>query len=190
MKLILASSSPRRQELLSALGYDFTAEAADIDETLEKRLSPPEAVMKLAERKAEEVYKNHPGDCVVGADTLVFLDGDALGKPEGPVQAREMLRRLSGRRHEVLSGAAIISPQGTEAFYVRTAVSFYELSEEFIERYLATGEPFDKAGAYGIQRFGALLVRGIEGDYFNVVGLPVAELARRLEGFGIRPRGF
>jgi septum formation protein len=190
MKLILASASPRRQELLCTLGYEFTAEVADVNETLEEKLPPHETVMRLALQKAEKVYENHPEDCVVGVDTLVFLDGEALGKPQGVEQAKEMLRRLSGRRHEVLSGVAILSPKGRETFFVRTGVRFYELSHELIARYAATGEPLDKAGAYGIQSLGALLVEGIDGDYFNVVGLPVAELARRLEKLGFRPKEY
>lgn len=189
MKLILASSSPRRQEILSSLGYVFTAEAADIDETIDKNMPPPQTVMDFAAAKAGSVHEKYPGDVVVGADTLVFLDGVALGKPNDEAQAAAMLRSLSGRRHEVFTGVAVLSRHGEETFFARTAVRFYELTDEFIARYIATGEPMDKAGAYGIQRYGALLVEGIEGDYFNVVGLPVAALSRRLDALGIRPEG-
>jgi len=189
VKLILASSSSRRQEILSSLGYKFTVEAADIDETIDKNMTPQETVMGFAVEKAVRVQRKHPGDVVVGADTLVFLDGEALGKPEDGKKAAEMLRRLSGRHHEVFTGVAVLSLYGSEVFFARTYVRFYKLTDEFIARYIATGEPMDKAGAYGIQRFGTLLVEGIEGDYFNVVGLPAAELARRLDALGIRPEG-
>ena len=176
--------------MLARLGYRFTAEAAEIDETVRRDAAPERAVTEIALRKAEKVQKNHPGNLVVGADTLVFLNGKALGKPEGEEDAARMLKSLSGRAHEVYTGVAVLSPRSRETFFSRTLVRFYELSDEYIARYIATGEPTDKAGAYGIQGFGALLVEGIEGDWSNVVGLPVAALARRLDALGIRPDGF
>ena len=190
MKLILASSSPRRRELMSALNYEFEIAAADIDETVTENKEPGLIVSQLALQKAEAVFQNSPDALVIGADTLVFLGGRPLGKPSDEAEAVRMLRALSGRWHVVFSGVAIVSKEKRDTFFVRTAVKFYELSDDFIARYVATGEPLDKAGAYGIQQFGALLVERIDGDYFNVVGLPVASLARHLEQYGVRPKGF
>lgn len=184
--LILASSSPRRRELLSRVGADFTVIPAMTDEGGVETLSPARAVETLAERKALAVFITHPGDVVIGADTVVSLDGKIFGKPADASAARKMLSALSGRSHEVVSGVCVIASGRRNVFSVRTAVRFRRLSPALIERYLATGEPFDKAGAYGIQGFGALLVEGIEGDYCNVVGLPLSALARVLEeDFGI-----
>lgn len=184
---ILASASPRRSGLLKNLGYAFTVQPADTDESLPEGIEPPQAVRMLAARKAETVRSQNPEAVVVAADTLVFLDGRALGKPRDAHHARAMLQSLSGRRHEVLSGVAVLQGARRDVFYERTAVTFYDLSDQAIEWYLKTGEPFDKAGAYGIQGYGSLLIKKIDGDYFNVMGLPVARLARVLAGYGIRP---
>lgn len=187
MELILASSSPRRMKLLSMLGYRFVCEAANIEETADSLDTPAGMVEQLALKKAETVFSRHPLACVVGADTLVFLDGRPVGKPGTPADARMMLKSLSSRSHEVYSGVAVLSPIGKTVFHARTVVKFFPLSDEQIARYVETGDPLDKAGAYGIQGIGALLVEGIEGDFYNVMGLPVALLARRLHEMGIRP---
>lgn len=186
MKLVLASSSPRRQELLRALGLDFEVLPSELDERLEEQLPPDQMVETLAAMKAQEVLSIRPDAVVLGADTVVSIGGHILGKPSGKLEAARMLRQLSGRVHEVYTGVALLSNRHTEHFCEKTRVRFYELSNDLIERYLATGEPFDKAGAYGIQAYGSVLVKGIEGDYFNVMGLPVARVARSLESFGIR----
>lgn len=179
--LILASKSPRRRELMKFITKDFIATAADVDETLPEGIAPDEAVRYLSTIKAQPFVKD--GDIVIGADTVVSLDGIILGKPKDTEDARQMLRLLSGNTHSVFTGYTVMTPQKTVSRCVETKVHFYPLTEADIDRYIATGEPFDKAGAYGIQGYGSLLVKGIEGDYFNVVGLPVSQLMRTLSNF-------
>lgn len=191
MELILASTSPRRRHLLGGLGYRFNVCAPRVEEsavTAAMAGRPPEELAReLALRKAREVSARHPGAAVLAADTVVAAEGRLFGKPAGAREAREMLARLSGREHVVSTGAAVVSPRGEESYAVSTAVRFFPLSAEEIARYVATGEPLDKAGAYGIQGLGALLVEEIRGDYFAVVGLPVARVARSLGRLGILP---
>lgn len=187
MKLILASSSPRRQEILQSRGYAFTIDTADIDEVFDSSLPIEEAMRKLARQKAEAVQKRHPDDAVIGADTMVFLDGEPLGKPSDAEHAKEMLRKLSGRSHSVYSAVAMLAPEADISFVIKSDVKFYELSDGLISRYVATGEPLDKAGSYAIQGKGALLVESVSGDYLNIVGLPMGELAKRLDALGIKP---
>lgn len=182
--LILASSSPRRKELLENLQLSFIVSTSNADETFHPDLAPEEVVVELASRKARSAAENHPQSYVIGADTIVVFDGKILGKPSSPEEAKNMLMLLSNNIHSVYTGVAIVSPAGTAAFYEKTDVAFWELSEEEIDAYIKTGEPFDKAGAYGIQGIGGLLVREIRGDYFNVVGLPVARLIRELKKLG------
>lgn len=197
--LLLASQSPRRQELLHLCGEPFTAMAADLDEDAlireinETRASDPfiqrvsYIVMSLARAKAGGILAEHPEAVVIGADTIVTIDGDILGKPSSPEDAYNMLHRLSGREHQVLTGVSLRSIEKEETFYTVTRVTFYpwDLREkEWAHRYVATGIPMDKAGAYGIQDMGALLVSKIEGDFYTVMGLPVAEISRRLIDFG------
>jgi septum formation protein len=179
MRLVLASQSPRRSELLHAAGIPYHVHAAGVDETRLPNESPVEYVQRLAYEKASAV----PGDLVLGADTIVLADGEVLGKPEGAADAIRMLRLLSGRRHEVITGICItgisstgISITGRETIrdYETTAVYFAALTEEEIAHYVSTGEPLDKAGAYAIQGRGSRFVQRIEGSYSNVVGLPVA----------------
>ncbi len=179
--LILASQSPRRRELMKLITTDFIATAADVDETLPENITPDKAVLYLSKIKAEPFVKD--GDIVIGADTVVSLDGIILGKPKDIEDARNMLRLLSGKCHSVFTGYTVMTPQQCVSCCVETKVHFYPLSEAEIDRYLATGEPFDKAGAYGIQGYGSLLVESIEGDYFNVVGLPVSRLVHTLAKF-------
>lgn len=181
MELILASQSPRRQELLRLLTDDFTVCPADIDETLSGSLPLTEQVAHLAARKAEFVRAKHPGAAVIGADTIVVCGGAVLGKPEDEDVARRMLTMLSGRVHEVITGLALALPTGeTVRDATVTRVHFAPLTRREISAYLATGEPMDKAGAYGIQGRGAQLITGIEGDYYSVMGLPVRRLYEML----------
>lgn len=187
MKLILASSSPRRQEILRGAGFDFETVSADINEEIGEA-RPGRLVTELSLHKAFAVSKQNPDAVVIGADTVVNVGGQVLGKPQDEADAARMLGLLSGRIHTVYSGVAIVANGGAESFVSRTRVEFYPLDDEITRRYIATGEPMDKAGAYGIQGRGALLIRSISGDYYNVMGLPIAELCRRLaSSYGIRP---
>lgn len=176
--MILASKSPRRKELLSLITDKFEIKSADVDETLPEGITPGEAVEYLSKIKAEPF--NNGSDTVIGADTVVAVDGKILGKPTDRKNAFEMLKTLSGRYHSVFTGVTIITADKTQTFSVETKVKFFDLTDEEINDYIATGECDDKAGAYGIQGKGALLVEKIEGDYFNVVGLPVSRLNKCL----------
>lgn len=183
MSLILASGSPRRQELLKLITEDFTVHPVDADETLPQGMPVEMAAAFLADLKAKEAARLFPDDIVIGCDTVVILGDEIMGKPRDREDAHRMLRALSGESHSVLTGTSLYHGKQTSVFTTETLVTFYPLSDAEIEAYLDTGEPFDKAGAYGIQGKGALLVQGIEGDYFNVVGLPVAALSRALRQF-------
>ena len=175
-RLVLASASPRRAELLWMLGLRFDVQPADLDETPERDEDPFDYVERLAKAKADEVAA--PGTIVIAADTIVVLDGALLGKPTGAEDARRMLRSLSGRTHEVVTCVAVAIGDGTVASFTETTeVTFVELSERDIEWYVQTEEPLDKAGAYGIQGAGGLFVAAIAGNYHNVVGLPLTALA-------------
>jgi len=176
--IILASKSPRRKELLSLITSDFEIKTADVDETLPDGITPEQAVEYLSKIKAQP-FANHT-DTIIGADTVVAIDNKILGKPKDREDAFAMLRMLSGKVHSVFTGVTVIKPDREVTFSVRTSVKFFDLSDEEINSYLNTGEPYDKAGAYGIQGKGALLVESIEGDYFNVVGLPVSRLNQYL----------
>lgn len=191
--LILASQSPRRIELMREAGYDVRVIPADIDETPLEGESPFALVERLAATKAQAVCDAcaKPGELVLAADTTVTVDGEALGKPADDADARAMLRRLSGRTHQVATGVCLMraagvgAPAHREVFSAVTDVTFYELTDAEIDAYVATGEPSDKAGAYGIQGAGGrLIVRGIRGDFYNVVGLPIAEVVRRIRALG------
>ena len=175
-KIILASASPRRRELLTLAGVSFGVECADADETLPQGISPRDAVELLALKKAAAVASSHSDCAVIGADTVVCAQGKILGKPTDYDEAFEMLSLLSGKTHSVYTGVTIIKGEKTDTFFEKTDVEFYDLSDEEIADYISTGEPMDKAGAYGIQGYGALLVKKISGDFFNVVGLPVGKL--------------
>ncbi len=186
MDIVLASASPRRQELLKNMGIrDFEVLPSLHEPPLDLNLQPGPAVEEIALGKARDAAARRPGSLVIAADTLVFLDGSPLGKPASESEAAGMLRRLSGRRHEVITGLAVISAGRESTEHALTYVKFRELSEAEIDWYVSTGEPMDKAGAYGIQGLGGLLIEGLEGDYFNVVGLPVAKLALMLKGAGL-----
>lgn len=197
MRIILASKSPRRKELLSLITPDFEIMSEDVDERgIEERVlkgggTPVDVQKELARAKAAAVYEklsaSDRDNCVViGSDTSVVCGGNILGKPEDKDDARRMLRMLSGRAHEVISGVCVLSSEKEEVFVEITKVRFGDLDqyqEQLIERYINTDDPYDKAGAYGIQQGGALLVETVEGDYFSVVGLPVRKLSQVLEGF-------
>ncbi len=184
--IVLASQSPRRQELMRLFGVDFTIHTADIDETMDPARPPAEEVARVSRRKAEAVAEAcGPEDIIVAADTIVVIGGRVLGKPHTKQEAFGMLRTLSGRTHEVLTGLCVRRGAQISSEVVSTRVTFRPLSDGEIRAYIATGEPMDKAGSYGIQRYGAMFVSGIEGDYFSVMGLPVCTLAQRLRAFGV-----
>lgn len=173
-KLILASGSPRRSEILTSVGWKFTKIVADIDETEFEGENPADYVQRLAQTKAEAVAANYPEILVLGADTTVVIDNQIIGKPVDLDDARRMLRLLSGRTHEVLTGIAIAKNGETKVGLQRTKVKFKPLSEAEVEFLVEFGEPLDKAGAYAVQAQAALFIEGIEGDYWNVVGLPIS----------------
>ncbi|WP_309089652.1 Maf family protein [Domibacillus sp.] len=187
--IILASSSPRRKELLAHVNIPFTVHAANTDETIVPGTHPAQAVEQLALRKAEAVLAAYPDKVVIGADTVVAVDDRILGKPETEQEAMDMLCMLSGRHHAVYTGVAILSRNEKVVFHEKTDVEFWDLTKAEIAAYIKTGDPFDKAGSYGIQTAGALFVKAIHGDYFNVVGLPVSSLHRRLNQSGLLEDG-
>ncbi len=181
--IILASKSPRRQELIRKITESFEVIVSEADEVLPENIQPEEAPVYLSQIKAEAVAALHPERVVIGADTVVILDGRVLGKPKDRDDAVKMLRELSGKVHTVVTGCSILLGERKRSFGERTRVEFYPLSDREIEEYVATGDPLDKAGAYGIQGKGSLFVKGIEGDFFNVMGLPVGRLNRELREF-------
>ncbi len=183
-KVVLASQSPRRRELLGGLIPEFDIIVDTTDEVADPDMTPEELVRSLALQKAENVAKMADGAAlVIGADTVVCIDGKVLGKPKDEAEAGEMLKMLSGREHHVCTGFAVIdnATGKTVCDFERTVVKFKPLTDEEIEKYIKSGEPMDKAGAYGIQGVGALFVEGIKGDYFNVVGLPLCALFKSLK---------
>lgn len=182
-KIILASASPRRKELMELAGYDFEVICADIFEVVPEEAMPQEVVMSLALQKAQAVAAEHKEAVVIGSDTVVALDGKILGKPHSEQEACEMLRSLSGRTHKVFTGVAIVCGGKVKNFFDETDVEFYSLGDDEIKKYVATGEPTDKAGAYGIQGKGSVLVKRINGDFFSVMGLPIAKLYREMSDF-------
>ena len=185
MAIILASQSPRRKELLKFITEDFRVEVSNADESINASLSPEDTVIYLSGIKGEAVFRNNPDDCVISADTIVVLDGKILGKPRNEEEAFDMLYALSGKSHEVFTGVSIFTKNKKISFAERTEVKFCALTKEEINSYIASGEPFDKAGGYGIQGRGSVMIEGINGDYYNVMGLPVSRLARILREEGI-----
>lgn len=183
MKLVLASASPRRRELISLISEDVTCAVSGVEEVVPDSVSVFEIPLCLASQKAEAVAKLYPDDIVIGCDTAVLLDGEVLGKPKDKDDARRMISSLSGRVHQVVTGCSLKYKGESKGFSNLTEVEFYPLSEKEIEDYINTSEPYDKAGGYGIQGKASLFVKSIKGDYFNVVGLPVAELNRQLKAF-------
>ena len=175
MQLILASQSPRRKELLGLFHIPFTVRVADIDETMDPSLPPYDEVARVSRLKAEAIIRDGD-DVVVAADTIVVCQGRVLGKPRSPEDAKAMLRLLSGRDHQVMTGMTVLRGETALTCTEVTDIHFRELSDREVEAYVATGEPMDKAGAYGIQGGGALFAEKMVGDYYNVMGLPVCRL--------------
>lgn len=180
MTLILASGSPRRKELLSKITTDFDVVVSDVDETTPPSMKGPEVVEVLAIRKANEVAKEYPDELVIGSDTIVVLNDEIMGKPKDEADAKRMLEQLSGTTHEVLTAVHLTKGQQKATQVVTTKVTLFELTPEEIDAYIATKEPMDKAGSYGIQGKGALLVKKIDGDFYSVAGFPVSVVARML----------
>lgn len=178
--IILASASPRRKEILEFADLKFDVMPSDAQEITTKT-APNEVVMELASIKAKDIYKkSEKQSMVVGADTVVAYQGQILGKPADEADAKRMLTMLSGQTHEVYTGVCVIEDGKTKTFYEETKVTFYEISDEQIDRYIKTGEPMDKAGSYGIQGKAAVFIKGIEGDYYNVVGFPIARFLQEI----------
>lgn len=190
--IILASASPRRRELLEQGGIPFTVNPSQAEEHITTE-NPGQAVEELSYLKCNDIYQKSTGDVVViGADTVVAVNGEILGKPVSKEDAVKMLQRLQGREHEVYTGVTIMVREGKvnreKIFHEKTKVTFYSMTLEEIQRYVDTGEPMDKAGAYGIQGKSAVFIREICGDYNNVVGLPLARLYQELKNMGIESR--
>ena len=186
LDIILASQSPRRKELMGQIGLKFKVISPNVDEKVEGNPSPAQLVEELSLRKARAVEQLAGGEgLIIAADTVVALEGAVLGKPKTERDAFSMLSALSGNRHYVYTGVTVLRQGRAVTQHEVTTVTFRELEPAEINSYIATGEPMDKAGAYGIQGLGALLVSGIQGDYFNVMGLPVYRLGRILAGLGL-----
>lgn len=178
--IILASASPRRKEILELADLKFDVMPSDAQEITTKT-APNEVVMELASIKAKDIYKkSEKQSMIVGADTVVAYQGQILGKPTDEADAKRMLTMLSGQTHEVYTGVCVIEDEKIKTFYEETKVTFYEISDEQIDRYIKTGEPMDKAGSYGIQGKAAVFIKGIEGDYYNVVGFPIARFLQEI----------
>ena len=185
--LVLASSSPRRSAILTMAGYEFTVVPAKVSETVLRGTPPMQIVEQLSTRKAEAVARLRPDDTILAADTIVVMKGRIFGKPKDEETAKAMLKLLSGNVHQVYTGYTVISGKELVCGHECTSVEFYTLSPEEIDAYAATDEPLDKAGAYGIQGRGSLFVKRINGDFYNVMGLPVAKIHRILENLGAQP---
>ena len=185
VRIVLASQSPRRRELLSLIGIPHEVRPADLDESLLPGESPTEHAERLARSKAETIAARERGAVVIGSDTIVVLDGDVLGKPRDAAEAAAMLRRLSGRTHTVHTAVAVARDGRIVSGVESVEVTFRPLNDAQIEAYIATGEPMDKAGAYGIQGYGAVMVERVHGDYFAVMGLALGRLVNLLEAVGI-----
>jgi septum formation protein len=187
-RIVLASASPRRRELLELVGIAYTAIPADIDESIQGDESPVTHAERLARGKAAVVAAQHPDALVIAADTIVVLDGEIMGKPRTQDDARRMLSALSGATHTVVTGMTCVYNGETESAVETVSVTFRTLTDAEIREYIATGEPMDKAGAYGIQGYGATIVRRIDGDYFAVMGLSLVTLVELMQRLGIRYR--
>lgn len=183
--LILASTSPRRQELLKQVGIDFSVKVSDIDESNVTIINPVEKVQQLAYLKGKSVHTKHDNEIILSADTIVVCNNIILSKPSNKEAAYDMIRTLSGHKHEVYTGVAIRSALEETVFVEKTEVQFWPLEDKEIARYIEADEPYDKAGGYGIQGMGALFVKRIIGDYYNVVGLPLSRTVRELRSFGM-----
>ena len=190
MDIILASASPRRQELLQRMGVDFIVRTAPHDEAMNPFSVPNDEVARVSQLKAQAVYPLcHDEDIIVAADTVVVCDGRIMGKPRSDADAFSMLRRLSGREHQVMTGLTVMQGDLAETTTVTTTLRFRPLSDLEIRNYIATGEPADKAGAYGIQGMASMFVVGLDGDYYNVMGLPICTLTLMLRKHGVKLLG-
>jgi septum formation protein len=174
--LILASQSPRRRELMLLLNMPFSSENPNVEEIIRTDIKLEKAIEALAVLKAEDVLSRHPHAIVIGSDTVVVVDGEVLGKPANPEEGKAMLRKLSGRKHQVITAVAILSDSDQVVFHSKADVEFYPLDDAWIDSYIASGSPLDKAGAYGIQDRGALMVKSIKGDFYTIMGLPIARV--------------
>ncbi|MBR4910411.1 MAG: septum formation protein Maf [Clostridia bacterium] len=187
MRIILASKSPRRRELLSLLNLDFTVMSEEVDETIDQSLPIESEIKRLSLEKAKAVAsKAGENSIIISADTAVVLGDRVFGKPKDRAAAVGMLRALSGKTHKVITGVTVLSGAGSDTRAAVTEVTFKELNDAEINAYIDTGDPFDKAGAYALQGISCVFVSGIKGDHFNVYGLPVSLLADMLRGFGVR----
>ncbi|HUD04551.1 MAG TPA: Maf family protein [Patescibacteria group bacterium] len=184
-KIILASKSPRRKKILEQVGLNFEVMVSDFDETKIKFKTPQEMVEKLSLAKAKLIAKKNPGAIIIGADTTVIFKKEIIGKPKSKADAFRILRLLSGNTHEIVTGFTVIKGSKSITKHVISKVKFKKLSNAEIKAYVATGEPMDKAGGYGIQEKGGLFMENITGDYFNVVGLPIFAVAQALKQFGV-----
>jgi septum formation protein len=186
-KIILASASPRRRELLSKIGLKFSIEKSNIREDLDLKLNPKQLAEMLSYRKACKISKKYSNAVIIAADTLVVLNNKIIGKPKNPKDAAKILNKLSGKAHSVITAFTIIDTKTNKSVTksVETKVFMKKLTEEEIKYYVNTEEPSDKAGAYAIQGFGGIFIEKIDGDYYNVVGLPLTALIRELKKFGI-----
>lgn len=178
--IILASKSPRRRELLTLMGLDFQVITSNVKEHPPVDAGPEETVRALALEKAVAVAKDHPDDCVIGSDTIVYLDGEILGKPHTPENAKKYLTKMQGRRHTVYTGVALLYRGKVDVRCTTTDVTFTSMSESEIDWYVSTGEPLDKAGAYGVQGPGGIFVEKVDGNFYNVIGMPLPVLYRML----------
>ena len=182
-RIILASKSPRRRELMEMLKLPFEVIVSDIDEQIDHDNDLVKEIEKLSRQKAQAVFLKESDAMVIGSDTIVKIGNEALGKPHTVEEAREMLKKLSDKTHDVVTAVTIMYQDQAETFSSVTEVTFYPLSEEEIDEYISTNEPFDKAGAYAIQGDAAKFIRCIKGDYYTIVGLPIAELYQRLKKY-------
>lgn len=180
-KIILASNSPRRKELMRYLDLDFDIIPSNIEEVVDPKMEHDELVMDLAFQKAYPIFKDHKDAIVLGFDTLVVLDDYILGKPKDEEEAKIFLKLLSGRTHRVITGCALLTSGYSKSFFSDALVTFMDLSDDDIDAYIKTKEPMDKAGAYGIQAYGSKLVKSIDGDYFTIVGFPIARINQELK---------
>lgn len=180
MRIILASQSPRRRELMEMLQIPYEAIVSEVEEIVPDDIAPGALVETLAQQKAQAVFLQHPDACVIGADTIVYIDGEIVGKPKDDLDAQRILKKLAGRAHDVYTGVAVLTPKGAEVRHDVTHVTFAPMTPQEIDWYVGTGEPRDKAGAYGIQGPGGVFVDRVEGNYFTVIGLPLPLLYRML----------
>lgn len=172
-KLILASKSPRRKELLELLGFDFDIITTEVNESVSENLSPEELVKTLAYQKAIGVFESYPDNVVLGSDTIVVVDNEILGKPKNQQEAKEMILKMKNREHQVITGVAILSKEENVIFSNTSVVHFNDIEEEEINKYILTSEPYDKAGGYAIQGWAARYISAIEGNYYTIMGLPL-----------------